>query len=880
MLSSFVVQTLNGLASASLLFMVGLGLTLIFGVTRIVNFAHGSFYMLGVYVAITLFERLGGGFGFWRGALLAAAAVAVLGVLIETTILRRIYAAPELLQLITTFGLVLVLKDAALYLWGPEDILGPKAPGLKGAILILGRPFPEYDLVLLVLGPLMLLLVWLLLTRTKWGTIVRAATEDREMAAALGVNQALLFTAVFGLGSFLAGLGGALSVPREPANLSMDLAIIADVFVVTVVGGLGSIPGAFVAAVIVSLAKAWCIGIGEQTIGGIQFSFSKLTLVAEFIVMAVVLVVRPWGLFGSPPPAHRTAAMLYAPLPPPRLRSALPLAAVLIGLALLPLTGDRFAVVLMTDIAIFALFAASLGLMMGAGGMASFGHAAYFGAGAYAAAVAAKAGLPFLAAIAAGFGFAALLAVVYGWFCVRLSGVSLAMLTLAFAQITWAIAFQWDAVTGGSNGLVGVWPPDWLAAKSSYYAFAIALAALAILALWRMVHAPFGYLLRAARDSSLRAEAIGLNTRRIQWGGFTAAGAFAGLAGALFVFSKGSLSPELAVDPALHGRADHGAARRCADADRSGPRRGRLHSPTGLDHACDALLAGGARLGDHPFDDRVPARDRRYAQGLAGWRPGTGGMSILSVRDIAKSYGGVHAVAGVSFDVNAGELVALIGPNGAGKTTTFNMVNGQVRPDRGTVHLNGRDVTGMTPRELWRLGVGRTFQITATFGSMTVRENVQVALMSASRVWWPFGRGGEIARGEADAILELVGMRDQAGNVCGALAYGDLKRIELGIAIAHSPRLLLMDEPTAGMAPRERGQIMALAAKLARERSVAVLFTEHDMDVVFGHAQRVLVMDRGALIAEGTPKEVRANAKVRSVYLGTRGEPSHVGAVP
>ncbi len=545
MISSFVVQTLNGLASASILFMAGLGLTLIFGVTRIVNFAHGSFYMLGVYVAITLFERLGGGqLGFWGGALLAAAAVGVLGVLIEVLILRRIYAAPELLQLITTFGLVLVLKDAALYLWGPEDILGPKAPGLKGAIEILGRPFPEYDALLLVLGPFLLLIVWLLLTRTRWGTIVRAATEDREMAAALGVNQKVLFSAVFGLGCFLAGLGGALSMPREPANLSMDLSIIADVFVVTVVGGLGSIPGAFVAAIIVSLAKAWCIGIGEQTIGGVQLSFSKLTLVAEFIVMAVVLVVRPWGLFGQPPSAHRGAIMQYAPLPPPRLRQAWPLGIVLAGLVLVPMIGDRFSVVLMTDIAIFALFAASLGLMMGAGGMASFGHAAYFGAGAYAAAVAAKSGLSFLAAIGTGFAFAALLAVVYGWFCVRLSGVSLAMLTLAFAQITWAIAFQWDAVTGGSNGIVGVWPPDWLSAKSSYYALTISCVALAILALWHTVHAPFGYLLRAARDSPLRAEAIGLDTRRIQWAGFAMAGAFAGLAGALFVFSKGSLSPD------------------------------------------------------------------------------------------------------------------------------------------------------------------------------------------------------------------------------------------------------------------------------------------------------------------------------------------------
>jgi branched-chain amino acid transport system permease protein len=545
MIASFLIQTLNGLASASLLFLVALGLTLIFGVTRVVNFAHGSFFMLGAYLAVSFHGAAGGGvLGFWGGAVFAALAVGLVGALIELTILRRIYRAPELLQLITTFGVVLLLKDVVLYTWGPEDILGPRAPGLTGAVWILGKPLPEYDLLLLVLGPLVGLLVWLLLTRTDWGTRVRAATEDRDMAAALGVNQALMFTSVFALGALLAGLAGALALPREPANHSMDLTIIADVFVVTVVGGLGSLPGAYVAAVIISVVKAWCIGMGDVRMFGTVFSFSKLTLVAEFIVMAIVLIIRPWGLFGIPPAPQRVAAASILPMPVPDLRRLWPLALVGVALIALPFLADRFTVVLATDIIIFALFAASLGLIMGAGGMASFGHAAYFGAGAYAAAVAAKAGAPFVVAVPAGVAFAGALAVLFGWFCVRLTGVSLAMLTLAFAQITWAIAFQWDSVTGGSNGLVGIWPPEMLSSKTVYYFATLALVGTAILLIWRTVHAPLGYLLRAVRDSRIRAEAVGVDVRIIQWRAIILAGAAAGLAGALYVFSKGSLSPD------------------------------------------------------------------------------------------------------------------------------------------------------------------------------------------------------------------------------------------------------------------------------------------------------------------------------------------------
>ncbi|MGV3681868.1 MAG: ABC transporter permease [Acidovorax sp.] len=545
--SSFIVQLLNGLAGASSLFLVGAGLSLIFGVTRIVNFAHGSFFMVGIYVAYSLVAKLGTGLGFWPALLLSAVVVGALGALVEVVLLRRIYKAPELFQLLATFALVLVIKDAALWIWGPEELLGPRAPGLSGSVNILGRQFPSYDLFLIVVGPVVLGLLWLLLTRTRWGTLVRAATQDREMVSALGVNQAWLFTAVFALGALLAGLGGALQLPREPATLEMDLNTIGAAFVVVVVGGMGSIPGAYVAALLIAEIKAICIWLGVVEIFGYSVSFSKLTLVVEFLVMAVVLVVRPWGLMGKAQAASRNTGIPEAPLraSPPWYKIG---AAVLVAaLVVLPFvtTGSPYLTVLMIDLLIAALFAASLHFIMGPAGMHSFGHAAYFGLGAYAAALLVRsAGIPMEIALVLAPLAAAAGALLYGWFCVRLSGVYLAMLTLAFAQITWAICYQWDGFTGGSNGLTGVWPAEWLSDKRNYYFLTLALVVGGVLALRRVLFSPFGYALRAGRDSVLRADAIGIDVKRMQWTAFVIAGLFAGLGGALFAFSKGSISPE------------------------------------------------------------------------------------------------------------------------------------------------------------------------------------------------------------------------------------------------------------------------------------------------------------------------------------------------
>jgi branched-chain amino acid transport system permease protein len=538
---SILIQFLNGLASASSLFLVAAGLSLIFGVTRIINFAHGSLYMLGMYVAVSLADKI----GFWWSVPLAALAVAAFGALVEALLLRRLYTAPELLQLLATFALVLVVKDFSLWQWGPEDILGPRAPGLNEAVTIAGMQFPEYDLFLIAFGPLVLGALWLLLTRTRWGTLVRAATQDREMAGALGVNQRWLFTGVFALGALLAGLGGALQIPREPATLLIDLSVVSDAFVVVVVGGLGSIPGAFAAALLIAEIKAFCIGLG----------FSKLTLVAEFIVMAVVLVIRPWGLLGRMPAQARGPGAVERPLAPPSPRMLGALAALALALALIPLLTAGYTLVLMTDILVFALFAVSLHFIMGPAGLHSFGHAAYFGLGAYGAGLLLlRGGAPMEMSLLLGPLLGGLGAVVFGWFCVRLSGVYLAMLTLAFAQIAWSVVFQWDAFTGGSNGLVGVWPAKWLASKTAYYYLTLAGCVAGIALLWRALYAPFGYALRAARDSPLRADAIGMDVRLLQWAAFTFAGLFAGVAGALYAFSKGSISPEsMAVPRSVDG---------------------------------------------------------------------------------------------------------------------------------------------------------------------------------------------------------------------------------------------------------------------------------------------------------------------------------------
>lgn len=539
-MSFYFAQFLTGLSSASSLFLVACGLSLIFGVTRVVNFAHGSFYMLGAYVAYSLVQVVPGSIlGFWGSVLAAALIVALVGVLVEMLILKRIYNAPELYQLVATFGVVLLMQDAILFIFGGEDQFGPRAPGLDGVVRIFGEPIPEYDLLLIALGPIVLGAMWLLLNRTRWGILVRAATLDREMVAALGVNQSWLFTTVFFLGSFLAGLGGALQVPRVSVNLLMDLSIIAEAFVVVVIGGMGSIPGAFIAALLIGELNAFGVLVLPQA-----------TIVLAFVVMAVVLVIRPYGLLGKAETLAHSAGQVELPIRPASTLAKSVAGLLLAGLVVMPFLAGEFAIVLATDVLIFALFAASLHFIMSNGGMVSFGHAAYFGLGAYGAAFVIKyaGGSMELALLAAPL-MAAAGALVFGWFCVRLSGVYMAMLTLAAAQIVWSTAFQWQDLTGGDDGLLGIWPSEWAKSKTAYYYLALVLCGGGILAMRRMIFSPFGYTLRGGRDNPNRTESIGINLRHHQWAAFIVAGMFAGIAGGVYVFSKGSIFPDEAAIP-------------------------------------------------------------------------------------------------------------------------------------------------------------------------------------------------------------------------------------------------------------------------------------------------------------------------------------------
>ena len=539
---SFVLaQFLAGLANASSLFLVASGLSVIFGVTRIVNFAHGSLYMLGCYFAVTLVGFFGGGAAaYWAAVVVAALGVGALGIVLETGLLRRLYGLPELFPLLATFGVVLIIQDATLAVWGPNDILGPRAPGLDGAVEILGRPIPEYDLFLIVLGPAVLGALLYLFKKTRWGVLVRAATEDRQMVAALGVNQKLLFTAVFFLGACLAGLGGAVQLPREPANLMMDMGIIVEAFVVVVVGGLGSVTGAFVASVLIAEVHAFGIVL-----------FPEITLVLVFLVMAVVLAVRPSGLGGraESPAEEREAAGPYAIRPLGR-RGRAVVAMLAAGLVALPWFVGDYALQVAGEILVFAVFAASLQFVMGLGGIISFGHAAYLGLGAYGAALLVHhLDAPMLVALAAAPLAGAMGAVLFGWFCVRLSGVYLAMLTLAFAQILWSGAFQWYDLTGGDNGILGIWPSDWASEPRAFYYLVLAITGTALAAIRAVAFSPFGYAVRAGRDSVRRSRAIGLNVGGGRWAAFVFAGAFAGLAGGVYAFLKGSVFPDVLAIP-------------------------------------------------------------------------------------------------------------------------------------------------------------------------------------------------------------------------------------------------------------------------------------------------------------------------------------------
>ncbi|HEX7389405.1 MAG TPA: ABC transporter permease, partial [Acidiphilium sp.] len=478
----FLVQILTALGTASSLFLVAAGLTVIFGVTRVVNFAHGSLYMLGAYIGWTILGHLPQTpLGFAVGCILTAVALGVIGVVIEVVLLRRLYHAPELYQLLATFGIVLIAANLVQIVWGPNALTIPRPVWMRGAVPIAGQAYPLYNLVMLAVGPVVLGLLWLLFTRTRWGSLVRAATQDRDMVGALGVRQQILFTAVFALGSALAGLSGALALPNVAATSGMGLTAVTDAFVIVVVGGMGSVPGAFLASLLIGLL---------QTFGVVLIP--KYTLVAVFAVMAIVLVARPNGLMGRESAAPRGAGEALS-----LVRGATPLvmalgAAALVIAILVPFVSTGYLLAITQNAAIAMLFAASLHFIMGPGGMPSFGHAAWFGLGAYGAALAATSGnLPMGVALLVAIGVAAVAAALVGTFMVKLSGIYFAMLTFAFAEVVWALAEQSTALTGGDNGILNIWPDGWFASASGFYALVLILSVGGVLVLRRVIFSPF-----------------------------------------------------------------------------------------------------------------------------------------------------------------------------------------------------------------------------------------------------------------------------------------------------------------------------------------------------------------------------------------------------
>ncbi len=538
-LESLSLQLLGGLSHATTLFLMASGLTLIFGVTRIVNFAHGSFFMLGALVsahAVTnWWPALGESVAGYAGAmLLGAAAASLSGALAERVLLRRMRAAPELYQLVATFGLTLAMHDAMLWVFGPEEVFAPRFPGLKGAVALGEAYFPTWQLFTMALGPLVWWCLHLLLTRTLWGRQVKAATQDREMLDALGVNPAPLMLGVVMLGCALAGLAGALQLPREPANLQMDVGMVVETFVVVVTGGLGSVGGAFAAAVLIGVIHAL----------GVAF-VPEATLVLVFLTMAVVLVLRPQGLGGAALAVpQREAVPVFAAVPAGRmgwLMGGGVAVAMVWGL-----TQGDYSRSLTEDLLVMLLLGLSLQVMMALGGLVSFGHAAFFALGAYGAALAhLHLNVSLLPALAVGMALALAVAAVFGLVLTRMSGVYLAMLSLALAQLIWAGASQWVGLTGGDNGLIGLQ----LIAPESRTVWACGLLALVlgcVVMLGRWSASSRGAALQALRDAPLRAAASGLPVNRLRYQVFLLSATLAGLAGGWWAAIKGAVFPSVA----------------------------------------------------------------------------------------------------------------------------------------------------------------------------------------------------------------------------------------------------------------------------------------------------------------------------------------------
>jgi ABC-type branched-subunit amino acid transport system ATPase component/ABC-type branched-subunit amino acid transport system permease subunit len=590
------------------------------------------------------------------------------------------------------------------------------------------------------------------------------------------------------------------------------------------------------------------------------------------------------------------------------------------GLALPPLAGlvelvnpdaisAKFTVgVLGSSALVLALWAISYNLMLGYTGMVSFAHAAYYGIGAYTVALLYQdlhwSVLPglLLSPLVAG-----ALGLVTGFISLRAVRLYFSLLTLAISQVCYVIAFEWYSFTGGDNGIHGISLPDFLSNPTVLYYFIAAVVAACLLVMFGLVRSPFGAALLAIRENRLRAASVGLNVKRYELVVYTISSAFAGVAGALFAIYDNQAFPDLMkwtesahpivvtllggsgtfLGPALGAAVYTGLAN---SVGKNLPAQFDivlgaivlgivLLAPGGLGSALDGIrrLAAtrrgsrepGTETGDREALGRIDVTKILAIRPAKLKAEGSSGETLLRLEGLSKRFGGLKAVEGVNLNVLEGRRHAVIGPNGAGKSTLFNLLTGQIRPDSGKVVFDGVDITGRRPHQLSRFGIGRAFQITNIFPKLTVLQNLQYSMLAhRGDTVRPFGIADRRYRDEAMQLLDAVGLGPASKLRAGLLSHGDQRALELAISLALGTRLLLLDEPTAGMSPYETKRAMELVNGVVAQQGLTLLFCEHDMDIVFGIADTVTVMHQGRVLAEGTPETIRSNPEVQRIYLG------------
>ena len=531
----FVAQLLNGLVYGVLLFLIAAGLSLIFGLMNVVSLAHGSFFMLGAYFGLSIFKITG---SFWWALVLAPIPVIALGVLMELLFLRPLYRRGHLDQVLLTFGFTFVFLDLVQTLWGRTVLRLPAPPSLQGTVQIGLGVFSAYRLCLIGFGFAIALLLWLFLERSRIGAMVRAGVDNAVMAAGLGANIPALFTGIFGFGVALAALGGIAAAPVLGLYPGMDSEILIPAFIVIVIGGMGSLRGAFVGSLLIGVA---------DTFGKAYFQSIALFLI--YLAMTAVLLIRPQGLFGIKYSDVAIAPAVATTSRPSTLQTRAAEFLVLLALLVLPFLMTDYPRALVSEIYIFAIFAMSLDLLLGFTGLMSLGHAAFFGLGAYAVAVlGVQFGINAWLGVVAGVVIAGCGAALIGFFCVRTAGIPFLMLTLAFSQLVFSVALKWRDVTGGSDGIAIAEKPSFFGFDLSnslvMYFMALSFFALAYWGLRRLLNAPLGHAFVGIRENEQRMAAIGYPTRAYKLVSFTIAGAIAGFAGGLYAIFNGFISAD------------------------------------------------------------------------------------------------------------------------------------------------------------------------------------------------------------------------------------------------------------------------------------------------------------------------------------------------